>query len=225
MDLAINNHIATLKERYPFAYTFGIDETNKILYVYCSKKEQLKLVKTKSIGEFTVKANFMGKPCPASSNQPVRQKSGRKFEPIAEDELKLKLEQLDGDGDSEGIDIVVLHDYVSEDLKVSFDLENYFYEIADDLYGKNHLIGIRTLPNMLTFLGVMSGGDWEYPVFWIVYWDGNRLRGYVPTEGNVFNRKTKEAVGNADEEEDEEFEGEVEWDKIKADIERRIVRR
>ena len=68
MDLAINNHIATLKERYPFAYTFGIDETNKILYVYCSKKDQLKLVKTTSIGEFEVKPEHLGVAKPGSLN-------------------------------------------------------------------------------------------------------------------------------------------------------------
>jgi len=57
-------------------------------------------------------------------------------------------------------------------------------------------MGIRTLPNGMIYAGIMAGGDWECPVFWIIYWDGKRLRGYVPTDGNPYNTDTMEAYGN-----------------------------
>jgi hypothetical protein len=79
------------------------------------------------------------------------------------------------------------------DVKISFDLEN-----VDAEYDTDRLTGYHTLDNGLSFLGLSCGGDWEYPVFWIIYWDGKELRGYVPTEGNYFNRITKEAYGNGD---------------------------
>ncbi len=62
--------------------------------------------------------------------------------------------------------------------------------------GLYKLVGFHTLPNGLTFLGIESSGDWEFPVFLIVYWDGNDLRGYVPKKGNVWNKTTNRAYGN-----------------------------
>ena len=40
-------------------------------------------------------------------------------------------------------------------------------------------------------------------MFFIIYWDGKKLRAYVPTDGNPWNTDTKEAYGN-DEEKDED---------------------
>ena len=58
------------------------------------------------------------------------------------------------------------------------------------------LVGYHTLDNKLTFLGVVAGGDWESPLFYIIYWDGKKLRGYIPTEGNPWNKETKTAYGS-----------------------------
>ncbi|MDB5036981.1 MAG: hypothetical protein JWQ35_509 [Bacteriovoracaceae bacterium] len=44
-----------------------------------------------------------------------------------------------------------------------------------------------------------AGGDWENPVFFIIYWDGKALRGYIPTKGNLWNTDTKQAYGNDEE--------------------------
>ena len=84
---------------------------------------------------------------------------------------------------------------VEDDLsKVEFDLEN----ISTEGYGDKakDIIGFQMLDNGLTYLGVMAGGDWELPVFFIIYWDGKSLRGYIPTEGNMFNTSTMSAYGN-----------------------------
>lgn len=122
-----------------------------------------------------------------------------------------------------------LKDRVAKDMKVGFDMEN------PDCPGE--LTGFQTLENGLTFLGHVSGGDWEFPVFWIVYHDGAKVRGYIPTEGNPWCRKTKQAFGNNQEEEvrelkklgivekdipDDEVEANSEvdfdWAEIKKDI-------
>jgi hypothetical protein len=83
--------------------------------------------------------------------------------------------------------------------KVRFDLENTMVEDPYPDFMKR-MTGYHTLDNGLTFLGMICGGDWETPVFSIVYWDGQKLRSYVPTDGNLFNRKLKMAYGNSDEE-------------------------
>jgi hypothetical protein len=102
-----------------------------------------------------------------------------------------------------GVDYKSITDLVEKDLsKVDFDIENMD---AQDVYGaavqgrdyvSRNFLGFQTLDNGLTFLGVNAGGDWEYPVYFIVYFDGQKLRGYVPTDGNVWNTDTMMAYGN-----------------------------
>jgi hypothetical protein len=76
---------------------------------------------------------------------------------------------------------------VEKDLsKVQFDTENI--EVSD----------CQTLSNGLSFVGISSGGDWEWPIFFIIYYDGKKLRGYIPRDGNLWNTKTKQAYGNDD---------------------------
>ena len=91
---------------------------------------------------------------------------------------------------------------IQKDLsKIEFDDENlYFTESqcqGDDC-------GIKTLDNGLTYLGAYGGGDWELPVYFIIYWDGKKLRGYIPTDGNVFNHYTKMAFGSG-----QDYEGDL----------------
>ena len=75
---------------------------------------------------------------------------------------------------------------IRPDLKVQFDFENF------------ELIGYRELRDGLTFAEFVAGGDWESPVYFVVYWDGKKLRAYVPAAGNCWNTKTKQAYGNND---------------------------
>ena len=88
--------------------------------------------------------------------------------------------------------IKYLNATVEKDLsKVHFDTENLYYTESD-----SDDCGIRTLPNGMVCLFAYAGGDWEIPVFFIIYWDGKKMRGYIPTDGNTFNRSTKYAYGN-----------------------------
>lgn len=83
------------------------------------------------------------------------------------------------------------------DLKVRFDFENFAASAADG--GPPALMGPVMLGHGLVFWGMCSGGDWETPVFWIVYFDGRKLRAYIPTDGNCWNTATHAAYGNDDE--------------------------
>ena len=127
----------------------------------------------------------------------------RYFAPITKDELKQKIDALhptedeDEDGYRDYRVIKWLTPDIEKDLsKVEFDTENVMMTTKD----MNHdckLIGdYQTLDNGLTYLGVVAGGDWERPIFFIIYWDGKKLRGYIPKDGNVWNYTTKQAYGN-----------------------------
>lgn len=88
--------------------------------------------------------------------------------------------------------------------KVNFDTENI--SIEDDYGWKddNNLLGYQKLDNGMVFMGCNCGGDWETALYFIIYFDGKKLRGYIPTKGNTWNINTKEAMGN-DDREDEKF--------------------
>jgi hypothetical protein len=95
-----------------------------------------------------------------------------------------------------------------EDIgKVQFDFENFSRtnfpcdKFTDSLSeGFYHIDG-------LTFLLYMAGGDWEIPVFFIAYLDpNNKVRGYIPKDGNTWNLKTKQASTAEDEIEGRELD-------------------
>lgn len=113
----------------------------------------------------------------------------RYFAPITVEELEAKIEAAAGDGSIFGT-------VPAKDLKVSFDTENV--SISQKDFGPNNLMGYRTLDTGLTFLGWAAGGDWQHPVYGIIYWDGERLRAYVPTDGNPYNTDTNRAYGDGD---------------------------
>jgi hypothetical protein len=124
----------------------------------------------------------------------------RVFAPISEDDLRAKvLEKFGDDGYIEhhrlGEDRIV-----SKDLKVEFDWENFECEKRSYHQPGGHpcdiTLGIHTLENGLTFWGMYAGGDWEHPVTFILYWDGQNIRAYIPTEGNPWNTDTNKAYGN-----------------------------
>ncbi|RGO68112.1 hypothetical protein DXB08_23830 [Hungatella hathewayi] len=88
---------------------------------------------------------------------------------------------------------------IEKDLSVIvFDEENFTIsheEMFGD-YDEDALMGIHTLENGLTFLGCQAGGDWECPIFYIIYWDGKQLRGYIPIYGNSYNSDFMTAFGS-----------------------------
>jgi hypothetical protein len=123
-------------------------------------------------------------------------KNPRYFAPISPEELEEKVKAAaDDHGD---FSLSALREALDKDLKVEFDGENFTRRKAD--FGPKSLIGIKQLVypggEKLTFWGMCAGGDWESPVFWICYWDGKKVRAYVPTEGNPWNTDTKQAYGN-----------------------------
>lgn len=87
--------------------------------------------------------------------------------------------------------------------KVQFDWENWTAKENEGFNGAENLTGFHILPNGLSYLGVVSGGDWELPIFFVLYFDGKKIRGYIPESWNPWNHKTKQAYGN-DESADEE---------------------
>jgi hypothetical protein len=75
--------------------------------------------------------------------------------------------------------------------KYKFDSENV------DAYG-----GIKMSKKGFPYIQCAAGGDWESPVCFFVYFDGNKFRGYVPLKGNAINRNNNTAFqGSGDEEE------------------------
>ncbi len=122
----------------------------------------------------------------------------RYFAIINKEDLKKKLLEVAGvpmiGSNEPELCVVRLKEYLHKDMKVGFSCENTSCDSLD--YGPEEIIGYRTLDNGLTFLGCVAGGDWESPVFFIAYWDGKKIRGYIPTEGNTWNTTTKKAYGN-----------------------------
>jgi len=159
----------------------------------------------------------------------------RKFAIITTDDLRKKIEERWKNDNHQMVEDL------QDDLKCKFDLENF--EDGENHYNKElaGLTGCVTLSNGLTLCGMTAGGDWEHPVYFLVYWDGKKLRAYVPTDGNPWNTTTKQAYGNDapadaknakkrypgqydDAEEDDDFEGDFGFDgkAILADILERI---
>lgn len=122
----------------------------------------------------------------------------RNFAPISIEDLMVKMKTFNEGEDrhSRSNTFYELLEHLGTDIKVSFDLENVSDSPKD--FGPKALMGFHTEANGLTYCGMCAGGDWEHPVFFCVYWDGKKLRGYIPTEGNPWNTTTKKAYGNDD---------------------------
>ena len=56
-------------------------------------------------------------------------------------------------------------------------------------------LGIHTI-NGFTFCGVLTSGDWEWPIFAILYWDGKDIQIYIPKRGNKVNVDAMTAFGS-----------------------------
>jgi hypothetical protein len=131
----------------------------------------------------------------------------RFYSPISQEDLQTKIEKFKN--------VYELFEHVQRDIKVKFDLENL------------NIIGYHN-DNGFVYLEAVGGGDWEQPVSFIIYWDGKKLRGYVPTKGNPWNSLTKEAYGNdeaLDEKDVKKRRTEVfhDDDLMKKDISERIL--
>jgi DNA 3'-phosphatase len=178
---------------------------------------------------------------PLTAGQKPKKSSQRYFVKISVDELQSKVESAkaiiaDEDDGFMYYQYRELSSQISKDLKkLNFDFENLSEKSGE--FSNSDFVGYHELENGLSFLGIMAGGDWETPVFFIIYWDGKALRAYIPTDGNPWNTDTHEAYGNDEDADvknirkryrlskDDEVDVQdvsQEWDKILADIQNRI---
>lgn len=155
------------------------------------------------------------------THQDIGDKMPRYFEHITIPELREKIKESTTRKDTHSYAWPLDIPQVRKDLaKCDFDFENH--SISSELWTPRRLMGLCTLNNGLTFWGQCAGGDWEFPVFFILYWDGKKVRGYVPREGNPWNKKTKMAFGNDESERTTMGELKFDVDKIEMDIRDRL---
>lgn len=83
----------------------------------------------------------------------------------------------------------------NNEFEVLKQLNNDLSKVKFDEENLGSIGGIKT-SNGITYIECYGGGDWEIPVLFYIYWDGQKFRGYIPTCGNSFNRKLKIALGN-----------------------------
>ena len=91
--------------------------------------------------------------------------------------------------------------------KYKFDSENV------DAYG-----GIKMSKKGFPYIQCAAGGDWESPVCFFVYFDGNKFRGYVPLKGNAINRNNNTAFQGSGDEEEAKFiakENDIDYEEAK----------
>lgn len=113
----------------------------------------------------------------------------RKAPIITLDELKEKLEPMFDEDKGFPYDMPKKLD---KDLgKVQHDWENW--EKGGSEWPE---LGYKLLKNKLPVLWMMAGGDWECPVYFIIYWDGKSIRGYIPEDGNTYDHEYKAAYGS-----------------------------
>jgi hypothetical protein len=75
--------------------------------------------------------------------------------------------------------------WIKKDFKgIKFDWENY--DIVGDVRTT------KSIPYQL----FNAHGDWEIPVYFMIYYDGKKIRVYVPTVGNTWRQDLKQALGN-----------------------------
>ena len=111
------------------------------------------------------------------------------------DSLKRLLEKCGG------VYMMLMDDNFCKDLEtVKFDFENVAdWSDEDSEFDMPGFQGGFDEIGGVEVLWCAAGGDWELPVAFAVYCDGEGLRGYVPRDGNCFNRKTCRAYGNGPE--------------------------
>lgn len=106
---------------------------------------------------------------------------------------------------------------IARDLELT-NQDNFVRDISSDsvgvIYDKENIEADFIDHDEMTFLKIIMGGDWEWPVFAFVYWSEveQRAKGFFPTgDGNVYNVDCKCAYGSEHEcdlteEEQEKYE-------------------
>lgn len=94
--------------------------------------------------------------------------------------------------------MLTLNTELVEDLyRIEFSSENFNCSGSSSRPDADlsRFLGFHRLRNGLTFLGCECFGDWEFSIFFIIYWDGSLFRAYIP-EANHYNKAMKSAYGN-----------------------------
>lgn len=83
-------------------------------------------------------------------------------------------------------------------LEVEFDLENWggVKHHDHDYLGFENLLGLNLTNHGKQFIGMNAGGDWEHPVFFLLYIEGEEIKCYIPKEGNTYNKICMTAFGS-----------------------------
>ena len=112
-----------------------------------------------------------------------------------------------------------LENTIFKDLsKVTFDLEN-----CGCVLGEEDPCGFWTTSTGVPTLGCHAGGDWEDPVFFVLYPETTaRIRAYIPKKGNTWVIGTATAYGNDAGDDVDDNPRKVNKDDFRADIENRI---
>lgn len=92
-----------------------------------------------------------------------------------------------------------LYDEIFYKSRINYEIDNE--NILTDWSECGYFVTSKGIPYM-TF---MQGGDWEYLVCIAVYWDGEKLRRYVPHWGNILNVDLKCAFGSKQSADDKEI--------------------
>lgn len=69
-------------------------------------------------------------------------------------------------------------------------------------------------------LGFIAGGDWEQPIYGIIYSLNDKLYGYIPEQGNYFNTKHMSAFGNNPEDDETYPQYTNDYDQVNFDFSR-----
>ena len=117
------------------------------------------------------------------------------------EDLEAKIE------DAGGLYEAIYSDKVCKDLhQINVEFENV--ESFDSEAAYTYLPGLEAMKgyemigegdSAFPVLWCCGGGDWEYPLVFVLYiGQKGELRGYIPEDGNVYNHVEKSAYGNND---------------------------
>ena len=143
------------------------------------------------------------------------------------EELKQKIE--DAGGIYEILEYNPSQQILKDMQKIEFSCENVTDDEDEPFDMPGFECGYDILPNGVAVDWVGAGGDWEDPIALCIYLGHNdKLRVYIPKDGNAYNFKLKSAIGNYDSWGDEELKKfklkyEFDMNKLRTDASQRII--
>lgn len=91
-----------------------------------------------------------------------------------------------------------LADFIENSTTLRKDLQKIPADWENAIFTEDKIIA-HTTPKGIAYISAFHGGDWELPVYFVIYLDHTgKLRAYVPEKGNTYSVSTKAAYGNED---------------------------